>query len=336
MENLIRQTRVRYSDAGKANREESSSSIDIKIPSQKSQTFKGENKRGQSWLRRQFSRQMSRDFDFNDDALEYPTAVAAAAFAIHSLEEPRIWDQNKTAAYGSADASSPKMNNTAEVPGILRKRSVSFSDEISQTSSKDHDARVPVSSSTSRLKMPEKEVVPAPSMKKRPTFTDAQPEKSVPQKAAEPSQSMRPTRTRSERPESVAPKPESVVPKPERPPSRHFSPRPGDTMADTWEKAELARIEEKYERLRTRIQIWETNKKEKARRRLEKLENELSDKKRAKGMERYRGDIRRIEEIAAGAREQVKDNRRNEEFKVKAKANKIRATGKLPPTCLCF
>ncbi|KAL2559444.1 trihelix transcription factor GTL1-like [Forsythia ovata] len=323
MENLIRQTRVRYSDAGKANREESSSSRDIKIPPQKSQAFKGENKRGQSWLRRQFSRQMSRDSDFNDDALEYPTAVAAAAFAIHSLEEPRIRDQNKTAAYGPADASSTK------------------------TSSKDQDARAPISSSTSGLKMPEKEVVPASSMKKTPTFTDAQPEKSVPQKTAEPYQSMGPTRTRSKRPESVAPKPESLVPKPDRPPprqstprpvetERHFSPRPGDTMADTWEKAEMARIEEKYEKLRTRIQTWETNKKEKARRRLEKIENELSEKKRAKGMERYWSDIERIEKISAGAREQAKDNRRNEEFKAKAKANKIRATGKLPPTCLCF
>lgn len=66
------------------------------------------------------------------------------------------------------------------------------------------------------------------------------------------------------------------------------------------------------------------------------FQNELSDKKRRKAIERYQSDIARIQEIAAGAREQAKDNRRNEEFKVKAKANKIRATGKLPPTCLCF
>ncbi|CAI9775206.1 unnamed protein product [Fraxinus pennsylvanica] len=346
MESLIRQTR--YSNTGKERKEESRSARDRKILPQKSQSFE-EKRRSQSWLRRQFSRQQSWDYDFTDDVLAYTTAVAASAFAVHSLDESRIWDQNKTAAYGPEYAPSTRTNNAAEVRGILRKRTVSFSDEIPNTSSQDLDAWMP----TSGLKMPEKEIVPAPSMKKTPTFVDPLPEKSVPRKAAEPSPSMERTRTRSKKPERVvttqtsSENPESVVPKPDWPTpgqstpqpvetKNQYSPRPGDTMADAWEKAEMVRIEERYEMLRTRIQNWETKKKEKAMRRLEKTENELSDKKRKKAIERYRSDIERIQEIAAGAREQAKDNRRNEEFKVKAKANKIRATGKLPSTCLCF
>ncbi|CAA3027880.1 Hypothetical predicted protein [Olea europaea subsp. europaea] len=276
---------------------------------------------------------MSWDRDFTENILAYTTAVAAAAFAVHSLEESRIWDQNKTAAYGPEHAPSTRTKDAAEVRGILRKRTVSFSDQ---------DAR-----------MPGKEVVSAPSFEKKPTFVDSLPEKSVPRKAVEPSQPMEPTRTRSKEPERVvetqtsSKKPEIVVPKPELPPptpstphpvetKAQYSPGPRDTMADAWEKAEMVRIEERYEKMRTRIQTWESKRMEKARRRLEKTENELSDKKRRKANERYRSDIARIQEIAAGAREQAKDNRRNEEFKVKAKANKIRATGKLPPTCLCF
>ncbi|KAK5793999.1 hypothetical protein PVK06_035188 [Gossypium arboreum] len=37
-----------------------------------------------------------------------------------------------------------------------------------------------------------------------------------------------------------------------------------------------------------------------------------------------------------GARAQVDDKRRNEELKIKEKAKKIRATGVVPFTCLCF
>lgn len=60
------------------------------------------------------------------------------------------------------------------------------------------------------------------------------------------------------------------------------------------------------------------------------------DKKRAKALQSYNSQIARIEGIAGGARAQAEENRRNEEFKVKEKANKIRLTGKLPATRLCF
>lgn len=60
------------------------------------------------------------------------------------------------------------------------------------------------------------------------------------------------------------------------------------------------------------------------------------DKRRAKAVQSYHSDIKRIEGIAGGARAQAEKNRKSEESKVKEKANRIRLTGKLPATCLCF
>ncbi|GFP87303.1 hypothetical protein PHJA_000874000 [Phtheirospermum japonicum] len=60
------------------------------------------------------------------------------------------------------------------------------------------------------------------------------------------------------------------------------------------------------------------------------------DKSREKAVQSHRHEIRRIEEIAAEARAHAEVKRVKEELKVKEKANKIRLTGKLPATCLCF
>lgn len=50
-----------------------------------------EKKKGQNWFQRQFSRQMSREFDASN-GMEQATAVAAAAYAINSLKESGILD----------------------------------------------------------------------------------------------------------------------------------------------------------------------------------------------------------------------------------------------------
>ncbi|KAJ0095903.1 hypothetical protein Patl1_16730 [Pistacia atlantica] len=94
MDSFIQQLRVKLSNVGQENREETSSSS-RRIPLQKTQSFKGENKKAQNWLQRQFSRQMSRGYDSNIQ-MEHAAAVAAAAYAINSLEESRIPCQKKT------------------------------------------------------------------------------------------------------------------------------------------------------------------------------------------------------------------------------------------------
>lgn len=52
-------------------------------------------------------------------------------------------------------------------------------------------------------------------------------------------------------------------------------------------------------------------------------------------MEHYRKELARIDTIAGGVRSKAIENRRNEEFKVKEKADRIKLTGKVPATSLC-
>ncbi|KAL2546698.1 rRNA biogenesis protein rrp36-like [Forsythia ovata] len=355
MESLIKQTRAKFTGAGKENKE-SSSAKDRKIPPQKTQSFR-EKKRSESWIRRQFSRQTNVDRDFGGD--EYPAAVAAAALAIQLLEESRTGDQKKT-THGH-DTSLAKMKSKAEDKGNLpepRKGSVKFSDETSKTSLKDTDIKVAISTSASK-KMTEKEVGPAPSIKKKPTFAytdpnniiiDKIPEKASPEKAAEPVTSMGRPPTSADKQLNItgSETPETTARIPDRPPTMQSTnlpvetkkqiptkPGPGDTKADAWEKAEMARIKERYEKLSTTIQNWETKRKKKSKRRLESIEAEL-DKKRAISLQKNHREMKRIEEISQGAITQAKKNRRNEELKVTEKASKFRSTGKLPATCLCF
>lgn len=60
------------------------------------------------------------------------------------------------------------------------------------------------------------------------------------------------------------------------------------------------------------------------------------EQRRARNMQHYQVKQERIDQIAGGARAQVEVKRRNEESKVKEKAKRIRATGKVPVTCFCF
>ncbi|RHN55513.1 hypothetical protein MtrunA17_Chr5g0418641 [Medicago truncatula] len=54
---------------------------DRKIPMQKTQSFKAEKKKGQSWLQKQLSSKTGRDCDYID--MVHGAAVAAAAFSIN-------------------------------------------------------------------------------------------------------------------------------------------------------------------------------------------------------------------------------------------------------------
>lgn len=89
MENLIKQRRVRFSDP---KQEEFSGSRQSSAVQQQTDSSKGDQKT-QNWFTRQFSGQMSGDYDNGDG--EYASAVAAAAFAICSLEETEIGKRTK-------------------------------------------------------------------------------------------------------------------------------------------------------------------------------------------------------------------------------------------------
>lgn len=89
-----------------------------------------EKKRTPSWLRRPFSRQqMSPEYDGSVGG-EYPMAVAAAAFAVRSLEETRIRDEKK--GHQGKDISITNVKKKeGDKPWVLgpRARSISFSGE---------------------------------------------------------------------------------------------------------------------------------------------------------------------------------------------------------------
>lgn len=220
---------------------------------------------------------------------------------------------------------------------------------------RDTDVKGLISTSASK-KITEKEVGPAPSIKKKPTFAYTDPNNIIidhtvsPEKAAEPVPSMgrHPTSVDKQISITGSETPETTARIPDRPPTIQSTGHPvetkkqiptepgsGDTKADAWEKAEMARIKERYEKLIATIQNWETKKKKNSKRKLDSVKVEL-DKKREKAIQKYHTEMRRIEEIAQRETTKAQKNRRNEEFKVKEKASKFRSTGKLPATCMCF
>ncbi|KAL3840532.1 hypothetical protein ACJIZ3_025123 [Penstemon smallii] len=342
MESLIKQTRSRFAGTRQENKEESSNTRDRKVPPQKTQPLR-EKTRSQSWIRRQLSRNMSWDYDFG--GADYPTAVAAAAYAVHSVEQ-----QSKTRDDYRDRSFNSKIKSKSEDTKFLpepRKSAVKIPDETSKRSYKDTDIKVPINTST-RPEKPRVTPTPSSSTKKKINFDETSSAK--PEKLALPERSVDSPSTIADKhlnitdgkepDQTTVPKPfnpvhpQTKLPMPQ-PVETRTKPGPRDSMANAWEKEEMASIKERYDKLKDTIENWETKKKRKAKRKLEKMEGK-PDKKRVKAVRSYHDEIARIEVIAGGAKAQAEENRRNEEFKVKQKANKIRSTGKLPPTCLCF
>lgn len=288
-------------------------------------------------------------WDYDAATTEYPTAVAAAAFAIQSLEDSKIMDGKKK-YYGPEKSLNKTKNRISENevgsdPEPL-KSAPKPTGESSNLSFMDSDIKVPI---TSDQKAPEKRVQPKPSLKKKISFADDLTKNEPGVQAAQDKTPKRvPSLIRPPTPATDKDKPELTVMKPVQPQSKGpvpvpvearkygtTRPGPADSQADAWEKEEMTSINERYEKTWVIIENWEASKKKKARRKLETTEAEL-DRKRANAVKSYNSEIARIEEIAKGARAQAEKNRKNEEFKAKEKANKIRLTGKLPATCLCF
>ncbi|GAB4829072.1 hypothetical protein Ancab_018734 [Ancistrocladus abbreviatus] len=301
-------------------------------PSQRTQSFNGGTNRP-SWFGRKFSNQMSSSNDFSVED-EYAAAVAAAAFAIASLESD-ISDQRKpTAAPETSlekiESKKGDMATTLKEPGRMSKR---FTDEAAAKDLSKPDRSDSTRADTDAM-MPKKPIRFVPSIKRISTFPDKQ---------LEESESMR---TDSIKPKPVLPSP--ILPPPPPPPlilppppepvfPENIRPTPGiqETEAEAWERAELAKIKQRYDKLNTTIVEWEDNKKKKARQKVESIEGELQ-LRRAKAIQKYQSEMERINQIVEGARAQAKDRQRNEELKVKEKANKFRATGQPPTRCLCF
>ncbi|XP_039034423.1 remorin 1.4-like [Hibiscus syriacus] len=105
-----------------------------------------------------------------------------------------------------------------------------------------------------------------------------------------------------------------------------------ETKADDWEKAELDKLNKRYERMKASILAWEKEKKLRAKIKMERRKKEL-EKKMKRRHQLYELKISRIDEIAGGARAQIDEKRRNEELKIKDKSKQMRASGVVPVSC---
>ncbi|KAK4376614.1 hypothetical protein RND71_002910 [Anisodus tanguticus] len=373
---MLKQMRVKFSGIGDEKKGGSSSTTERRIPPEKTQLFK-DTKRTPSWLHRQFIRTMSRDYD-SSDSVDYPAAVAAAAFAVKSIEDrSKHYDHRRTNTGG--DKPLTKIKSKAE---DIAKKPEKFSDEATKPSSKLPHKNVQIRTATI-IPEPVKSV---PSIKKKPAFGDSKPESEVAEKAKRaPSIKKAPTSVDTKHESEVAEKvkrapsmkkpstfpdqsidigaPQTLkvpVSDPAVKPTRQSSSQPGmaktpnttkpgngNYEADIWEKEQMEKIRKRYKKLIKEIVEWETKKKKKTKRELERIEAELLsnksmklqaelDRRRAKAIRHFNNEVGRIESIAGGAKEQADQHRKNEELKVIEKANKIRSTGKMPSTCSCF
>ncbi|MQL87402.1 hypothetical protein Taro_019953 [Colocasia esculenta] len=105
--------------------------------------------------------------------------------------------------------------------------------------------------------------------------------------------------------------------------------------AIVWEKAELAKIQRRYDKQYAKILEWEDEKKKIAKSRSERIEGKL-ELRRAIASQELRNEIAKIDKIVARARAAADEKRKTKERKTMEKANEIRETGKIPHECFCI
>lgn len=332
MEQLLKQRRLRFSGVGQEKAEGTSDIKDSKTPAQKTPSFKGD-KRSQSWLQRQFTKQMSRsDEPAGED--EVAAAVAAAALAVGRIQDSDKPDRSPmslgperslTRAKSKRQSASRRPETGEESMKIpitgpaqpVQKRP-SFVEKLLESTEDSEEEDAEEGAPT-----PPK---PSPSMKRASSSAGKQFEK-VPSMKPE----ILPSPT-SERLPTIKPPP----PRPRQLKTGQSSAIPGGKQkADVWIREEMSRINDRYAKLNSTINTWETHKRKKAKSKLIETEGEL-EKKRDNALKTFQTEMDSIEKFTAAARKQAEERQRNEELKAQEKANRIRTTGKLPTRCLCF
>lgn len=222
-----------------------------------------EKKRSQSWMKKQVSRQMSWEYDFSSS--DYPTAIAAAAYAVQSLEESSFWDkkERENGHDKSLSKTNSRVDKTEEKPEPLLKSALKSSGERGKSrvslliSQSDSDGSVVFATDETSKSSFKDEGIGKRLGDKRPTkklsFADMdeinidKAEKLPFQKAPERAPSLK-------RPEAALPKPEQRLPTrmPTAQPVQSTAlvarrPGPEDSAADAWEKEELISIKERYD-----------------------------------------------------------------------------------------
>ncbi|KAF3610131.1 hypothetical protein DY000_02045224 [Brassica cretica] len=310
MDSLIKQTRRRHPTSQGKTVEVGSSTREKKVPARRSVSFKEDKKKPSSWLQKQFMRQMSDQGYDPISEMDHAAAVAATAYAITTFEETWLESYHTGLERGaSLSRSKSRRESPFEEPRSLSRR---FSGQLSLKEPElngDHTRRSRDSREKRERQRKRVSEPPAP-VRKQPS-----------------------ARTRSERhappppppPPPLSPPPLRLPPMGVKTQSSGHTSRKDDATADGWEKAELAKIKERYEKLNRKIDLWEAKKRDKARKKLDKSESE-QEQRRKRGLQRFREDMEYIEEIAAGARAQAEKERQTGELKVKEKAGIVRST----------
>eukprot|EP00262_Sarcandra_glabra_P020118 TRINITY_DN7911_c0_g2_i1.p1 TRINITY_DN7911_c0_g2~~TRINITY_DN7911_c0_g2_i1.p1 ORF type:complete len:279 (-),score=58.88 TRINITY_DN7911_c0_g2_i1:205-1041(-) len=273
---------------------------------------------------------------YSSDGSEFETAVAAAAFAITTLEEESSLAEKKRT--GGSDTSltkikSKKEDDAAKLPesGKLTRQLTGKETKKGEGSMRISDAvdqRMPEYASADQT-APEKIWDTYPTAGKSPTFT----EKYLDNRGSTKPESAIDRRPRPNAPSTLTPMVTTAGDS--RLKGNSMAPMKPESKAEAWEREEIAKIKKRYDKTISIIQSWETEKKDKAKRRKAKAERKL-ERRRGKALEEYNIEISNINKIAGGAKAQAEERKRNEEAKAKEKASKISSTGKAPKTCFCF
>ncbi|CAN1839769.1 SWR1-complex protein 4 [Linum perenne] len=104
---------------------------------------------------------------------------------------------------------------------------------------------------------------------------------------------------------------------------------------DSWEKAQLRKINTRYEKMKSKVVAWEEAKKMKAKLHMERKRNEL-EMRTTKNMQHYQSKLVRIDMIASGVKEQLDEKRRKEEAQVKERVRHGGPNGRGSAMNSCF
>ncbi|KAI3714307.1 hypothetical protein L1987_72904 [Smallanthus sonchifolius] len=273
---------------------ENSNARDQKLPSQKTRSFKGDGRRVQNWYRGQSSRELTYDYDSDYmESDEFRTAVAAAAFAIDSVEERRRARRRR-----DDSLSKPKRKQEDGAVSVTRReRTPSSSSASNKFKNKEGDT-VPISTPSFLSKKFSEIQEKMPQRANSPAKTELKPEAGLASSSSTDKQPIN-------QPSFPATEVDRKRPKL----------RPEDIKAEVWEKTELERIKERYEKLNAKILEWENEKKAKAKKKLSRHKDDESEKKRARALQSFKKDMEIIDQIAEGARSQAEENRRKEVIK---------------------
>ncbi|XP_039065673.1 remorin 1.4-like [Hibiscus syriacus] len=118
---------------------------------------------------------------------------------------------------------------------------------------------------------------------------------------------------------------ESTATKPHHP---AIKPQTERTKAEAWEKDEMAKIKERYTKLKSTILAWEEKKKKKAKTKLYRAERGL-ERKRARALLEFQNEMDHIKQAVDGERSQAEANQKANIITVKEGKKKKKAKDKL-------